>query len=39
MKKPQTPFLTTGYFGPVFFCDREKELDQLTRKIHGGNST
>jgi len=39
MKKPQTPFPATGYFGPVYFCDREKELDQLNRNIQGGNST
>ena len=39
MKKPQTPFPTTGYFGPAYFCDREDELDQLTRNIQGGNST
>jgi hypothetical protein len=39
MKKPQTPFPATGYFGPAYFCDREKELDQLKRNIQGGNST
>jgi hypothetical protein len=39
MKKPGTPFPTTGYFGPAYFCDREEELDQLTRNIQGGNST
>jgi len=39
MKKPQTPFPATGYFGPAYFCDRDKELDQLKRNIQGGNST
>jgi hypothetical protein len=39
MKKPQTPFPATGYFGPDYFCDREEELDQLIRNIRGGNST
>ena len=39
MKKPQTPFPTTGYFGPAYFCDREEELDRMSRNIRGGNST
>ena len=39
MKEPRTPFPATGYFGPDYFCDREKELDQLQRNIQGGNST
>lgn len=39
MKKPRTPFPTTGYFGPDYFCDREEELAQLIRNLKGGNST
>jgi len=39
MKKPGTPFPATGYFGPEYFCDREKELDQLLHNIEGGHST
>ena len=39
MKKPRTPFPTTGYYGPEYFCDREKELDQLVKNIEGGHST
>jgi AAA+ ATPase superfamily predicted ATPase len=39
MKKPKTPFPTTGYYGPSYFCNREKELDRLIRNIHGGHST
>lgn len=37
--EPRTPFPVTGYFGPEYFCDREEELDQLTRNIRGGSST
>ncbi|HYW97009.1 MAG TPA: ATP-binding protein, partial [Bacteroidales bacterium] len=39
MKKPQTPFPTTGYFGPAYFCDRKDELEQLVQNVEGGNST
>jgi hypothetical protein len=39
MKKPGTPFPTTGYFGPAYFCDREDELASLKRNLKGGNST
>ena len=39
MKKPKTPFPTTGYFGPDYFCDREEELSLLKRNIKGGDST
>ncbi len=37
--KPRTPFPTTGYFGPLYFCDREDELASLKRNLEGGNST
>ena len=39
LKIPESPFPTTGYFGPVYFCDREDELAQLKLNIKGGNST
>lgn len=39
MKKPSTPFPTTGYYGGAYFCDREKELQSLTRNVRGGSST
>jgi len=28
------PFITRGYRGSKFFCDREKEVDQIIRAIH-----
>lgn len=36
---PTTPFPTTGYFGPDYFCDREKETQTLINNIKGGQST
>jgi hypothetical protein len=39
MKRPSTPFPTTGYFGGEYFCDREEELEILTRNLRGGAST
>jgi len=41
MKKfyPTTPFPTTGYFGPEFFCDREREAETLLGNVNGGLST
>ncbi len=39
MITPRTPFPTSGYFGPAYFCDREDELIQLKRNVRGGNST
>lgn len=39
MKKPSTPFPTTGYYGGAYFCDREEELQSLTRNVRGGSST
>lgn len=39
LKKPSTPFPTTGYFGEAYFCDREEELKQLINNINGGTST
>ena len=39
MDTPRTPFPTTGYYGPEYFCDRKEELQQLKRNVEGGNST
>jgi len=39
MKTFRTPFPTTGYQGPDYFCDREDELSTLIKNIKGGNST
>ena len=39
MKKPSTPFPTTGYYGKEYFCDREEELGSLVRNVKGGSST
>ncbi|MCF8299226.1 MAG: hypothetical protein K9J13_16885 [Saprospiraceae bacterium] len=39
MKKPSTPFPTTGYFGPDYFCDRENETQTLLSNIQGKQST
>ena len=33
------PFLTTGYQGPEYFCDREKETQTLLDNISNGRST
>ena len=37
--QPTTPFPTTGYFGPNYFCDREKETETLNTSVKGGLST
>ncbi len=39
MKKPRTPFPTTGYFGPKYFCDREEEIKKMVQNLEGGQST
>ena len=39
MLKPQTPFPTTTYLGPEYFCDREEEMSKLLLNLKGGNST
>ena len=38
-KNPTTPFPTTGYFGPSYFCDGEEETQTLISNINGGLST
>lgn len=32
------PFLTSGYIGAGYFCDREKETKKLTRLLTNGNN-
>ena len=31
--KPRNPFLVSGYLGPEYFCDREKETSQLVSAL------
>jgi len=38
VKKMENPFLTTGYQGAEFFCDREEETKKLTRLLTNGNN-
>lgn len=37
MKEPANPFVTSGYYGPRWFCDRRKETSQLLSHIKTGN--
>lgn len=40
MQNPSNPFLTSGYSGPAYFCDRQKETAQLLSNIKNNiNST
>ena len=32
------PFITTGYHGPDYFCDREKETANLMKNLENGNN-
>ena len=34
----KNPFVTTAYIAPKYFCDRERESQQLAREITGGNN-
>lgn len=34
MKAPKNPFVLAGYYGKAYFCNRNKELDQLQEHIH-----
>lgn len=38
-KKPLTPFPTTTYYGPQYFCDREQETQSLINNINSNQST
>jgi uncharacterized protein len=39
MKKKNNPFLLKGYVSKEFFCDREKELEQLYSNVQNGIDT
>ncbi len=39
MKKPPTPFPTTGYFAAKYFCNREEETERMLSNIKGGQPT
>ncbi|MFT6333850.1 MAG: hypothetical protein ACI86M_001957 [Saprospiraceae bacterium] len=32
----KNPFLTKGYFGPEYFCDRKDEAEKILSAIHNG---
>ena len=32
------PFVTTGYAGAEYFCDREKETEDIIRYLTNGNN-
>ena len=36
--KIQNPFITTGYAGAEYFCDREQETSDLIRLLTNGNN-
>jgi len=38
MRTLNNPFVTNGYFGQKYFCDREKETTELIQKITNGNN-
>lgn len=38
MAKPLNPFITRGYAGREFFCDRKQETAELTRLLLNGNN-
>lgn len=38
MKKPSNPFITVGYAGPEWFCDRKEETESILRNITNGAS-
>lgn len=34
----ENPFVTTGYVGAAYFCDREKETEDIVRLLTNGNN-
>ncbi|MGV8093693.1 MAG: ATP-binding protein [Mangrovibacterium sp.] len=38
MEKVRNPFVTGGYISVAYFCDREKESEELIRKMTNGNN-
>ena len=39
MNELLSPFPTVGYYGPEYFCDREKETETITANISGKQPT
>ena len=37
--KITNPFLTSGYAGPDYFCDRKRETEELVRHLDNGRNT
>jgi len=37
--KPSNPFLTAGYAGPDYFCDRKHETEELLRHLENDRNT
>jgi len=38
MRKPENPFLISGYHSPDYFCDRKKETTRLLNHIQNGQN-
>ena len=38
IRKIENPFVTTGYAGADYFCDREKETEDIIRYLTNGNN-
>lgn len=38
MRKPENPFLISGYHSPDYFCDRKKETTRLLNNIQNGQN-
>ena len=38
MRDLVNPFITTGYAGPAYFCDRKKETADIIRLLRNGNN-
>ena len=36
--KPNNPFITVGYFGPDYFCDRKKETEKLLSAVRNDSN-
>ncbi len=38
MRKPENPFLTSGYYSPDYFCNRKQETNQLINNLQNGQN-
>jgi len=38
MDEPLNPFPIFGYYGPAYFCNREKERDQIITALRNGRN-